>query len=237
MNLHHYLNREAGRFFSAAAKFFAVTATVWLTACANQAPQVSEDGLVLTPSNGPATVYIRPGATLSGYDEFGLGACEVSFKRNWMRNQNSNTLDLSSRVTQKDVDRIKDSLAAECDQFLREALLQDPAYKLVETFADGEAVLIIRPAITNLDVAAPNVQSTGIRRTYTTSAGEMTLNLELIDGTTGEVLVRAYDRKRGPDSSFMQWSNSVTNRAEADRMLKAWAERLRAGLDQALAQP
>lgn len=207
---------------------------VFLGACANQPPPVSEDGLVLVPSQGSATIYRRPGAELKGYTEFGLGACSVSFKRNWLRDQNSRTLDLSNRVTQKDVDRIKDTLAGQCDTYLREALLEDPAYTLVDAFADGEAVLIIRPAITNLDVAAPDIQGTGIQRSYTTSAGEMTLNLELIDATTGEVLVRAYDRKRDPDTNFMQWTNSITNQAEANRILKDWASRLRAGLDQAL---
>ncbi|MFK7831590.1 MAG: DUF3313 family protein [Congregibacter sp.] len=202
--------------------------------CASQAPTVTEDGLVLRSTPGSATLYVRPNAVIKGYEEFGLGACEVSFKRNWLRDQNSGRIDLSNRVTQKDVDRIKDTLAKECDTYLRGALEQEPAYRLVEQFTEGESVLIIRPAIVNLDVNAPDTNSATRQRNYTTSAGEMTLVLELIDATTGEVLARAYDRQGQRDTGFMQWSNSVTNKADADRILKVWATRLREGLDQAL---
>ena len=61
----------------------------------------------------------------------------------------------------------------------------------------------------------------------------MTLLLELVDGTTGEVLARARDRQEGRDMGRLQWTNSVTNKAEADRILKSWAQRLRDGLDAA----
>ena len=62
-----------------------------------------------------------------------------------------------------------------CDEKFREALLADPAYKLVDAFSDGEAVLILRPSIIDLDVNAPDMQSANVSRSYTTSAGEMTL--------------------------------------------------------------
>ena len=85
----------------------------------------------------------------------------------------------------------------------------------MDSFADGENVLILRPAIINLDVSAPDTNSAGMQRAYTTSAGEMTLLLELLDATTGEVLVRIVDRRQAMDTGRMQWSNSVTNAAEA----------------------
>jgi hypothetical protein len=206
----------------------------FLGACAGTpAPEVTEDGLVLKPDTGRATVHVRPGATIADYSEFGLEPCEVSFRRNWLRDQNSSRVNLSNRVTQRDVDRIRDNLAAECDKYFRAALTEEPAYPLVENFDNGEAVLVLRPAIIDLDVSAPDVQSSGMQRSYTTTAGEMTLLLELVDGTTGEVLARARERQESRDVGRMQWSNSVTNRAEADRILKSWATRLRTGLDAA----
>jgi hypothetical protein len=174
---------------------------------------------------------MKPGADLSHFDEYGVTPCQVAFKKNWLRDQNSSRIDLSNRVTQKDVDRIKDTLAAECDTFFREALLEEPAYKLVESFDEGEQVLVIRPNIINLDVHAPDVGRPGVTRTYTTSSGEMTLMLELVDGTTGEVLARGVDRKRGLDDNMLQWSNSVTNKADADRALRRWSSLLRDALD------
>ena len=53
----------------------------------------------------------------------------------------------------------------------------------------GEKVLILRPSIINLDIAAPDIMSAGMSRTYTTSAGQMTLLLDIIDGTTKTLMV------------------------------------------------
>jgi hypothetical protein len=177
-------------------------------------------------------VYRRPGADLSSFDSYGLQTCEVAFKKNWLRNQNSGRLDLGNRVTQKDVDKIKDALSAQCEKSFRAALEQAPPYQLVDSFSDGEQVLLLRPAIINLDITAPDKRSAGRQRTYTTQSGEMTLVLELLDGTTGEILLRIVDRQSGRDNGRLEWSNSVTNQAEARRILGRWARQLRKGLDQ-----
>ena len=142
-------------------------------------------------------------------------------------------MDLTRRVTQEDVDKIKDSLGEECTRFFRESLEEAPPSNLVDEFDNGEAVLILRPAIINLDINAPDTMSPGINRTYTTSTGEMTLSLELFDGTTGQALARIVDRRRAPDMGRLQWTNGVTNKAEANRTLKRWADNLREGLDRA----
>ncbi len=206
-----------------------------VAACAGtSSTEETFDGLVRVPEARFGEVYRLPGADLSGYEALGLAPCEVAFRRNWLRDQNSATMDLGSRVTQQDVDNIRDALAAQCDGHFRQALLQPPPYDLVDTFDDGEAVLVLRPSIINLDINAPDTMSASRSRSYTTSAGEMTLSLEAVDGTTGQVLVRVIDRRRGSDSGRMQWTNGLTNRAEADRILRRWAEQLRKGLDATL---
>jgi len=192
---------------------------------------------VLVPGSRFATVYRRPDADLTHYDAYGLVRCDVAFRKNWMRDQNNSRIDLGSRITQKDVDQIRERLSAACDQSFREALKQPPPYRLVESFSDGEQVLVLRPAIINLDIAAPDLRSAGIQRSYTTEAGQMTLVLELLDGTTGQILVRVVDRQRAGDSGFLQWTNSVTNQADARRILGRWARQLREGLDEATGGP
>ena len=132
-----------------------------LAACTTGSEQAPEtfDGLVLMPDTRFATVYQRPGVDLSSYETYGIAACEVAFRKNWMRDQNSGRMDLSNRVTQKDVDKIKDSLSALCEKRFREALEQTPPYSLVSDFDGGEPVLLLRPAIIDLDIHAPDVQS------------------------------------------------------------------------------
>lgn len=212
----------------------ALSMLVGFAHAAKAPPAETPDGLELVPKTKLNAVYRRPGATLEGYTEIGLVPCQVAFKQNWMKEHNRDAIDLSSRVTQKDVDRIRDKLGAECDKYFRAALLEDPPYTLVEQFNRGEPVLIVRPNIVNLDVTSPDLNQAGRSRSYNTSAGEMTLVLELLDGTTGEVLARAYDRRSDADYGRMTWSNGVTNKAAADRMLKDWAGRLRTALDQAI---
>lgn len=208
-------------------------AAALVAGCASQAPQETHDGLVLQPDSKFQEVYLLPGADLNSYEAIGLGDCSVAFRKNWLRDQNNSRMDLTRRVTQEDVDKIKDALGAECTRFFRESLQESPPYNLVEEFDNGEAVLIVRPAIINLDINAPDTMSPGINRTYTTSAGEMTLSLELFDGTTGQTLARIVDRRRGVDMGRLQWSNGITNKAEADRTMKRWASNLREGLDRA----
>lgn len=213
-----------------------ITGLALLSACAStKPPETTHDGLVLQPSKKVDQFYLLPGVSLGDYSEFGLVPCQVAFRKNWMRDQNNSRLDLSSRVTQQDVDRIKDSMADQCDKHFREALTESPAYNVVDQFDEGEAVLVLRPSIINLDINAPDTRSPGVTRSYTTSSGEMTLFLELLDGTTGEILARVVDKRKGMDSGRMTWTNGITNKADADRALKRWAQQLRDALDGAVA--
>ena len=202
--------------------------------CASNAPDpVTHDGLQLRPDTQFREVYVKPGASLEGFEAYGLADCQVAFRSNWLRDQNRDRVNLSNRVTQEDVDRIKDSLGALCDQHFREALTEPPPYNLVDEFENGERVLILQPSIVDLDVAAPDTRSPGVTRTYTTEAGEMTLFLEIRDATTNETLVRVVDRQRSPDFGRLQWTNGVTNSADAARILRRWTKLLREGLDSA----
>jgi len=203
-----------------------------LTACAaTPLPTEMPEGLELVPGTELDTVYLRPGVDFGAYTEFGVEPCEVSFRKNWLRDQNTNRIDLTNRVTQQDVDRIRDALAAECDRYFREVMQQSTRYRLVESFDDGEAVLVVRPAIVNLDVAAPELRGAARTDQYTTSAGEMTLLLEVDDGTTGQLLARVSDRQRDPDFGRLEWANAVTNRSDAARILRRWMGQLREGFE------
>lgn len=102
--------------------------------------------------------------------------------------------------------------------------------KHAETAA--EDVLVLRPAIINLDITAPDTMSPGMTRTFTASAGEMTLYMEFFDSTTSAILGRVVDAEASRDLGGVQISNRVTNIAEADRILRKWADILRQKLDE-----
>ena len=207
-------------------------ATASAVAKEDELPAVTEDGLHRVPDSKMAIVYAEPGADLSGYAKILLLDAYVAFKKNWERDQKSRSAS-PLRITSKDMEEIKNRTAAEFRTVFTE-VLREGGYPVVEQA--GDDVLLLRPAIINLDVNAPDTMQAGRSRTYTDSAGEMTLYVEVYDSVTGDLIAKALDRKVDRNSGFYTWTNSVTNKAAADRILKGWAEILLAALNEAKAE-
>jgi hypothetical protein len=85
-----------------------------------------------------------------------------------------------------------------------------------------------------LDVASyvPPDPVGGRSEVFLSAVGEATLVLELRDSETTTILERSVDRRAAETigDSFTR-SNSVTNSAEARRLIRYWATRLVEGLD------
>ncbi len=193
-------------------------------------PDVTVDGLHLVSDSRLAIVYAEPGADLAPYKRVQLLGAYVAFKKNWERDQRTRSAS-SFRVTAKDMEKIKNSLAEEFQTVFKEAL-EEAGYEVTDE--SGEDVMIVRPAIIDLDVNAPDTPRAGRTNSYTSSAGEMTLYIELYDSVTGDIIAKALDRKADrANASFYTWTNSVTNRAAAQRILKGWAKILVTALNEA----
>jgi putative sterol carrier protein len=197
-------------------------------------PKVSHDGLELRENSDLRVVYVKPGATLEAYKRIALLDCFISFRKNWERDYNSEARGMGQRVNKKDMERIKKRLADEFRTVFTKELETDGGYEIVDEGA--EDVLILRPAIINLDVTAPDTRAPGMNRTIVSSAGSMTLYLELYDSLTNDIIARVIDPRadRGRGGGAML-GNSVSNKAEADRILRRWADILRDHLDAARA--
>ena len=111
-----------------------------------------------------------------------------------------------------------------------EELTENDGYELVDAPAEG--VLLIRPAIIDLEASAPDTRSAGRSYTFVDSAGAATLYIELYDSVTGEILARAVDRKADRSHGTMQWASQVSNRSDAKRILRTWAGWLRERMDE-----
>jgi len=191
-------------------------------------PDKTHDGLELQKDTKAAVVYWRPGATLEGYEKVYLVEAPVAFRKNWQRDQNTKSAGINSRVTSSDMEEIKQRLSEEFRKVFVEEL-EAGGYEIVDELGDN--VLLIKPAIINLSVNAPDVRGTQRRIDMVTSAGEMTLYLEFYDGVTGEIFGRVLDRQVDDKANFAMQANRVTNKRDADRILKAWAKELRAHMD------
>lgn len=188
-------------------------------------PETTHDGLVLRHDTKLALVYLKPGAEFKAYDKVALLECAVAFKKNWQREQNqSNPL----AVSKKDMDEIKAGIAKLFADVFTEELTKGG---YATSTSAAEDVLVLRPAILDLDIAAPAAAEMGRSRTFSTSAGQMTLFLEVYDSSSGEILARVMDRREASDMGRMMWQNAATNRSEAKKILRKWATTLREGLD------
>jgi hypothetical protein len=204
----------------------AITVPAYALAADDSAPPAeTHDGLVLQKGKA-AMLYVRPGVDFSQYKRLAILDCPVAFRKNWEKDQQRT----GQRITQKEMDEIKAGLSAEFLKVFTDELQNKGGYTIVNEGA--EDVLVLRPAIIDLDVTAPDTMEPGRSYTLTESAGAMTLYIELYDSVTGQILARAADRQASRGIGRIQWANRVTNKAEADRVLRRWASALRARLDE-----
>jgi Protein of unknown function (DUF3313) len=198
-----------------------------MAVAADEPPQ-EWDGLARVKSKNLDHVYKLPEADFSGYKRVRLDPIEVEFDKNWK--PNDSTRSPSQRLTNSDIEKIKQALAEEFRKVFTEELTKN-GYPVVEENDDD--VLRVSAAIVNLYINAPEKMSAGRTRTYTTSAGHMTLIAELRDSVTGKLMARAVDSVQGRDTGNFQITNSVTNMSSARTALSKWARVLREGLDDA----
>lgn len=197
-------------------------------------PKVNEDGLHLVPDSKMAIVYVEPGASLAQYKRIQLMDAYVAFKKGWERSQKSRSAD-PLRINSKYVQDTKEKLANEFHEVFG-TVLQEGGYPVVPSA--GDDVLLLRPAIINLDITAPDTGSAGRSRTKVKSAGEMTLYLELFDSVSGDLLAKAIDRSVDRENTTMYtWSDSTTNKMAADRIIKGWANIMLEALNEARSAP
>jgi len=191
-------------------------------------PKTSHDGLTLTKHTKHTAVYVKRGETLEGYDKVMMTDVHVAFKKNWQRDYNRKEISLSAQVSDKDVEKIKNRLAVEFKVVFTEQL-EKGGYPVVTT--TGKHVLLLRPAIINLDITAPDTDKSGMSTQFVASAGEMTLFLELYDSMTSAIIARVIDSEADRSAGIGQRADRVSNKAAADRALRSWANTLVKRLD------
>jgi Protein of unknown function (DUF3313) len=209
----------------------AALACALLQACqSNKASPIDEmslrEGLQRVDNRSVDAVFRRPEARMSVYSKLLLRPIVVEFAKNWEPEKHGSAL---YDMHPPDRDKIRTELAAVfADVFRKE--LHKGGYPLVAEPAQD--VLEIQAAIVNLYITAPDVSMDvpGRTKVYTSDAGHMTLIMQLHDSVTSQLLARAYDH-RDSGADMWQWTTSVTNTAEARRIIATWATALRKALD------
>lgn len=170
------------------------------------------------------SVYKKPGADLSQYtgiyvEPLDLTAAEIKYPRDTKKRD-------QKPLTEKDIAMFQEMYAK---AFTRE--LSEDSFLVTESSAkDGTLVLKARV----LEIAptyVPNdlMESSGRNRVYAETAGDLTIQFDFIDGKTGELLVRATD-KREPTRQWRE-INSVQVRSQVNQLMGSWARIVRTHLE------
>ena len=206
------------------------------TGAQQTAQQVLPYGLHLVSQIPQGLLYVRPGANFSKYTKVKILECFVAMQPGWQQSHNERIQDLDQYITDADVQSIKNILATQFKQVFSKALTQ-AGYPVVDT--TGPDVLLLRPALVNVEVTAPDLFSSNADDTFVRSAGSATLYLELWDPVSKTILARGINSAADRQANGQVWAqtaNFTTNREAADAILKQWADNLVKHLQAARAQ-
>jgi hypothetical protein len=191
-----------------------------------EAVDITFDNLVPVKDPTVSMAFIDPDADFSVFKRVAILEPFVAFRSNWQRDQNRGR---SRNINARDMERIKADVATLFERVFTERL-EAAGYEVVD--GANEDVLLLRPAIIDLDVTAPDTRTAGRSRTFTASTGAATLYIQLFDSVSGDIIGRAADRQAARRAGgAVNWSNSVTNTADARRMMGGWADSLVGFLD------
>ena len=197
-------------------------AALAFTAVAAASPE-AVDGLAKVKSPRLDTAYVLPGADFRPYRAVLLDPVEVAFDKNWLRNYNSGSRDISRRISEDDAKALQDEVRTGFARAFAKTFTK-AGYKIVT--APGPGVLRVHAAVTDIQVNAPDTMSAGRTRSYATEAGSAKLVLEARDSSSGKLLGRAIDNRTIGDQNGLTFTvrNSVTNRADFERAFETWSK-------------
>jgi hypothetical protein len=188
------------------------------------------DGLSKVKGKRLDAVYLLPNADFSGYNSVMLLPVAVAMQKNWQRDMNDKTRSTGRKITPEEVTQLRAEVAKNVLEIFSEEL-QKGGYKLATEA--GPNALALQVVIADLYINAPEKlqEGAGRSKTYTFEAGSAVLALEARDAQTNQLLGRAVDRREARTSGSLQWTTSVSNRADFRNMFRSWAKTLVKGMD------
>jgi Protein of unknown function (DUF3313) len=216
-------------------KMIAVTAAATLLAACSSEPtiQTGEDAEVIgenlhrVDNSRAAGAWIDPNADFSRYTRvlvrpLGVDNIEIVEPSSSVSTRRSNW-----ELTDSDKQMLQDMFKSAVEQQLQEKgsfpLAQEPGDDVLEI---GAMITALAPSAARDDNRS---RPTGRSRVYTDGAGAVAVAVAFGDSETGEILALVKDSR----SSNSHWgiNNSVTNRADVQRMFNSWAVQLNSTLE------
>lgn len=194
-----------------------------LSVAANPDPGESQDtGLDIIEQSRDSEILVAPGIDWTIYSKVQLERATVEFRKNWIR-------DLKRRdgitVRERDEERIKSDLANLLDETLTKELFLKEDFTMTDE--SGADVMRVTPRVVDLDIYAPDRVRDYIGGALADSKGRMTLELEIHDSVSGELLATSSQYQEDPYKGYMEEANSSSNRRAFRLMLMRWSTWLR----------
>jgi len=214
----------------------ALVFAVVLVACTTAPPtiqtgpdaELSFDGLHKVDNSQADVAWARPDFDISGYTKIWLVGAGIEYRQ--AKNRGRTSVDRTRGGPYFIDDKSRAQFEELVGKVFKEELEKIEKFELVD--GPGPDVLMMRGGLLDVTSYVPPDPVGGRSVVYLSSVGEATLVLELRDSETGTILARSVDRRAAETigGTFTR-SNSVTNSAEARRLIRFWATRLREGLD------
>jgi hypothetical protein len=209
---------------------------ILMVGCATKEPSLQQgadaeitfDGLVRIDNGRFRDSWADPDVDFSRYNKIMVGKAVFEFRA--VKDTGSSTYRVNSNTSEFYIsDKNKEKLIDVVSEVFRDELDKSENFTRSETA--GSDVLVIVGALHDIvSRVPPNMVGRG--EIYLSSVGEATLILEARDSLSGETIYRAVDRRAAEQIGTVAIrSNSVSNMSEVRRMARAWAIRLREGLD------
>jgi len=197
-----------------------------LAACATtyDPPPATWDGLELRQSSPHGALYLRPGLRAGPYRTVTLDPLVVAPGRNWMPVRNVRTGKVVERhpLSSEELRYIEDKIGAAFRDFFVEELTAG-GYRIVDQ--PQADTLRVTCGLANVKIDTPSAGMGRLRED-----DSMTLVVDLYDASSGELIARVVDTKKGKLGMLEAPNTVVTNRAFR-RAVEDWADRLRIALD------
>lgn len=199
-------------------------ATLVLVALATLLPMAqastSSDGLVAVRARNLDDMQLRPGVALEGYRSILVDPATVELQRDWLKRQNA-TRDVARWLKPDDALAITDDAADALGAAVTQAFVAR-GYALATAPVPG--VLRLTPRAVELFVNAPYLTTPGtLAAIVYNDAGTATLELDVRDAATGELLGRVADRSTATAVGRFDRATGVSNRFWFDAMFSQWA--------------
>lgn len=193
---------------------------------AAESPPDNWDGLVKVKPKKVDLVFLLPHADFRGYTKIQYDPVEIALQKDWLRDYNRSTMQLSNRISDSDARATLTKAQAKFDQIFEKEFTKAG---LPIVTGPGPDVLRVSTAVVNVTVSAPDpINSFGL--SFSAEAGQATLVLEVRDSLTNQLLGRAIDAELAGDMPGVR--TSVGNWGDFEDLFRQWAKATVQGINE-----